>query len=207
MIKRLQWIIFATLSIAVALYPVIYFVMERPFGLMQSKSNALLVNVFWNIGFYTHITLGGIALLIGWMQFSEKFRNRNLQLHRNIGKVYVIAVLLSSLAGFGIAFAATGGNIPKIGFGCLGILWFCITFIAYTSIKNGNITKHREMMIYSYAACFAAVTLRIWLPLLIIYFHDFLPAYRIVSWLSWVPNMIVAYFIVRSSRTNKKILR
>lgn len=53
-------------------------------------------------------------------------------------------------------------------------------------------------MIYSYAACFAAVTLRIWLPLLTAAFlGDFIKAYTIVAWLCWVPNIIVAYFIVR----------
>jgi len=53
-------------------------------------------------------------------------------------------------------------------------------------------------MIYSYAACFAAVTLRIWLPLLMITLGDYLFAYRIVAWLCWVPNIIAAYFIVKT---------
>ncbi len=51
--------------------------------------------------------------------------------------------------------------------------------------------------IYSYAASFAAVTLRIWLPLLTIAFQDFVVAYRIVAWLCWVPNIAFAYFWVR----------
>jgi hypothetical protein len=54
------------------------------------------------------------------------------------------------------------------------------------------------MMIYSYAACFAAVTLRIWLPLLISITGDFFIAYPIVAWLCWVPNLIVANLIVKS---------
>jgi len=56
------------------------------------------------------------------------------------------------------------------------------------------------MMIYSYAACFAAVTLRIWLPFLTMAFHDFNTGYRIVAFLCWVPNMIVAWFIVQRLR-------
>ena len=65
------------------------------------------------------------------------------------------------------------------------------------SIKEGNIKRHQKFMIYSYAACFAAVTLRIWLPALIAIYQDFIPAYRIVAWLCWVPNIMVAYFIVK----------
>ena len=52
-------------------------------------------------------------------------------------------------------------------------------------------------MIYSYAACFGAVTLRIWLPLLILLLGSFEPAYRIVAWLAWVPNLIFAYYWVK----------
>ncbi len=52
------------------------------------------------------------------------------------------------------------------------------------------------MMIYSYAACFAAVTLRLWLPMLTALFHDFKTAYRIVAWLCWLPNLAVARYIL-----------
>jgi dolichyl-phosphate-mannose--protein O-mannosyl transferase len=59
------------------------------------------------------------------------------------------------------------------------------------------------MMIYSYAACFAAVTLRIWLPLLIMIFGDFIIAYTIVAWMCWIPNLIVARLITRKLTTQK----
>ncbi|MBT8185644.1 MAG: DUF2306 domain-containing protein, partial [Eudoraea sp.] len=60
-----------------------------------------------------------------------------------------------------------------------------------------DIQVHQAFMIYSYAACFAAVTLRFWLPILSYAFGDFVTAYRIVAWLCWVPNMIFAFFWVR----------
>jgi hypothetical protein len=50
-------------------------------------------------------------------------------------------------------------------------------------------------MIYSYAACLAAVTLRLWLPVLSMTFQHFVTAYTIVAWLCWVPNIIVASII------------
>ena len=52
-------------------------------------------------------------------------------------------------------------------------------------------------MIYSYAACFAGAALRIWLPILIAFFGDFIVAYKIVAWLCWVPNLVVANIIIR----------
>lgn len=188
------------LAIVIGLYPGLYFLIDRKFGLLSSKSIELLNNTFWNIGFYTHILLGGLALLIGWTQFSSKIRDNNLTLHRRIGKLYVISVLLSSLAGIGIGFFATGGILSSSGFICLGVIWFSTTVIAYVNIRNRQIEKHQKMMIYSYAACFAAVTLRIWLPLLIMTFGNFITAYNIVAWLCWVPNLLVANLITRRIR-------
>ena len=201
MIQKIVKIVIALSAILIGLYPAIYFLRDRMFGLLNSKSSELLANTFWNIGFYTHITLGGIALLIGWLQFGSRFRQRHLSLHRIIGKIYIICVLPSALASIGIGFFATGGFIAASGFICLGIVWFTTTLMAYLKIKDHKIQEHRKLMIYSYAACFAAVTLRIWLPLLINFFGDFIIAYCIVAWLSWVPNMLVAKLIAGRLRT------
>jgi len=197
MVKKGLWTLFATFALLIGLYPTIYFLIDRRFGLLSSKSVALLGNICWNLGFYTHIILGGIALFIGWTQFSPKMRNKRMALHRKLGKVYVIAVLLSALAGIYIGFFATGGWIASAGFICLGIIWFYTTLKAYLHIKNGEITAHQKMMVYSYAACFAAVTLRIWLPILTIIYGDFSKAYLLVAWLCWIPNLFVAYLINR----------
>lgn len=45
------------------------------------------------------------------------------------------------------------------------------------------------------------MTLRIWLPLLTITLGEFMVAYKIVGWLSWVPNLVVAYFIIHSGKS------
>lgn len=194
--NRVAWFVFVVLAIIVGLYPLLYFVLDREFGLLASKSDSLLSNVFWNIGFYGHILLGGLALLIGWVQFSKKLRNANLRRHRNIGKVYIISAIISGTCGIYIGFYATGGLISSLGFISLGLVWLYTTVKAYLAIRKSDLQLHQGMMIYSYAACFAAVTLRIWLPLLSLGFGDFEVAYRIVAWLCWVPNMIFAYFWV-----------
>ena len=197
MAKKISWILLVILAIIVGLYPIIYFVVDRKFGLLQSKTNELLASNFWNLGFYTHIVLGGLALLIGWIQFSTSFRNKNLNRHRQLGKIYVIAVLLSSISGIYIGFFATGGILSKLGFICLGVVWLSSTLMGYQFIRKGQIERHHKMMIYSYAACLAAVTLRLWLPLLTITIGNFIIAYTIVAWLCWVPNIIIANIIAR----------
>lgn len=196
--------LFAFFAMGIGLYPIIYFVIDMRAGFLGSKGQ-LLANMVWYASFYTHIGLGGLALLIGWVQFSPKFRANNLKLHRQIGKVYVVAVLLSALTGIYIGFYANGGVISATGFVSLGIIWFITTAKAYTTAKAGDIAAHQKMMIYSYAVCFAAVTLRLWLPILIP-FLGFPTAYITVSWLCWVPNLLVAHGLIRKLKIKQTSL-
>lgn len=195
--NKVAWFVFGFMAISVGLYPLTYVFADGEIGLLLSKNKELLSNLLWNIGFFGHICFGGLALMVGWIQFSKRFRSANLRRHRLIGKIYVGAVLISGICGICIAFYATGGLIAQSGFLSLGLVWLYFTIMSYRAIKARDIDKHQVYMIYSYAACFGAVTLRIWLPLLTIAFGSFLPAYRIVAWLAWVPNIIFAYVWVR----------
>ncbi|WP_190809589.1 DUF2306 domain-containing protein [Flagellimonas sp. S3867] len=195
--NKIAWFVFAFLAIMVGLYPLMYVFAAENSGLLQGKTAELLASQVWNVAFYSHISFGGLALLTGWSQFSKKIRAKNLKLHRNLGKIYVLAVLISGISSIYIGFFATGGIVSAMGFIGLGIVWLYTTLKAYKAIRSKDLQLHQGMMIYSYAACFAAVTLRIWLPLLTIAFGEFLIAYKIVAWLCWVPNIIFAYFWVR----------
>ncbi|RZW55361.1 MAG: DUF2306 domain-containing protein [Flavobacteriaceae bacterium] len=198
MTKKVVFVIFVILAISVGFYPLRYILVGGDIGVLDSKPADLLSNSFYKAAFYTHILVGGLALLAGWSQFSGSIRKKYLQLHRRLGIFYSLCVLFSGLAGVYIGFFATGGLITSIGFILLGLVWLSSTSIAFYAIKNKDIRTHQKWMIVSYAACFAAVTLRLWLPLLIVTFGEFLTAYKIVSWLCWVPNMIVAYFIIKN---------
>lgn len=186
-------------AIFIGLYPLRFIGLPYEESLLGSKSDTLLNSSIYLTAFYTHIFLGGLALLTGFSQFYKRLRVKRLALHRTLGKIYVGAVLLSGIAGLGIAFFATGGIIPSLGFGGLAILWLYTTSNAYTSIKKIDIDAHQRWMIRSYALCFAAVTLRLYLPLFTGLMHmDFIPAYKIIAWLCWVPNILIAeIFIVR----------
>lgn len=197
MTKKLSFIIFAVFSIIIGLYPILYFITDSTFGILNAKSEILLNNGLWTIAFYMHISLGGLALLIGWTQFNQALRKKNINLHRNLGKVYLISVIFSSFSALYIALHATGGIVSTMGFSCLALIWLYATLRAFLEIKNASIRKHEKFMIYSYAACFAAVSLRIMLPVLFTIFQDVTVAHRIVAWLCWIPNMIVAHVIIK----------
>jgi hypothetical protein len=193
---RIPFYLLAILAIVIGLYPIMYAFVDPSQGFLASKPASLLKNIGWNIGFYTHIVFGGIALLSGWSQFSNRLRLVRPGLHRNLGKVYVGAVLLSGLAGLLIGPFATTGYIAAGGFMSLALIWLYTTVQAYLSVRKKDFLVHEKMMIYSYAACFAAVSLRLWLPMLIGITGSFEVAYPIVSWICWVPNLLFAHFVI-----------
>ena len=197
-LKNLPWLLFAFFAIAIGLYPISYYIIDmRSGGLLHSKPKELLATSFYIPVFYAHITFGGIALLTGWSQFSRRLRDRSISLHRVLGKIYVGAVILSSTAGLFIAFFASGGLASALGFGSLALLWLFSILKAYTSILKKDIKQHENWVIRNYALAFAAVTLRIYLPFSQAVLHaDFLTSYRIISWLCWVPNILIAEMIV-----------
>ncbi|WKN41015.1 DUF2306 domain-containing protein [Tunicatimonas pelagia] len=194
-LKTTAWRLICISSLTVSLYPLYYLLANQPVGLLMHKSGELLVSTTWNIAFYSHICLGGVALAVGWMQFVKSLRQLHPSAHGTVGIVYAVAVLISGLSGIYIAQSANGGLISGLGFATLGIAWLATTGAGCYYIIRGKVVQHRAMMTYSYALCLAAVTLRILLPLLIILFGEFVTAYRVVAWLCWLPNLGIAYLI------------
>jgi hypothetical protein len=200
--RRIWWPIFVFFALFVGVYPLAYVLVDMRHGLLASKSPELLASKLWQWAFYQHIFFGGVALLSGWSQFSKKLRNKYLQIHRNLGKVYLASVLLSGFSGLFIAFYATGGIIASAGFCGLALCWIVTTVIAFLAIRRKQFDDHQYWMIRSYALCFAAVTLRIWLPLFQFgFWMDFIFAYRIIAWFCWVPNLVVAEIIIQNLKS------
>jgi hypothetical protein len=99
--KKIFWVLFILLSISIGLYPISYLILTTDHGVLINRE---LYNIpVWRWMFFQHVALGGIAMLSGFTQFSKKLRVRNLKLHRLLGKIYLIAVLLSGVAGFYVA--------------------------------------------------------------------------------------------------------
>jgi uncharacterized membrane protein len=145
-----------------------------------------------------HIAGGMGALLTGPWQFSQKLRARALNFHRWLGRFYLLEVLLGSLAGFFMSVVSKQGWPTHLGFGILDVLWFVTALQAYRVIRQGNVAAHRRWMIRNFALTLAAVTLRIYMPLMLGPLHmAFRPTFITVSWLCWVPNALIAEWMLR----------
>lgn len=157
--------------------------------------------------FISHVLGGVVALFLGPWQFWTGLRNRFLSLHRWLGRLYLCAILVGGVGGLYLAVMAFGGIVAQIGFGSLAILWLATGALAYRRVRQGNLEAHREWMIRNYALTFAAVMLRLWLPLLMSLGFAFIVAYTIIAWLCWVPNLIAVELYISSLRARKKNLR
>src|ERR1700735_1686437 len=103
-------------------------------------------------------TLAGIfALLIGPINFSSRIRQRHLQLHSILGRIYVISVFVGSFTG--IALAARRPGLP--GTSMQAVAWMVCTPPAFTPARNRQITQHRQWMARSYAVPFTFVSSRV----------------------------------------------
>lgn len=174
-------------------------------GLVKAKlMYGSKLSEFWYVMLFIHITTSIVALVIGPFTLSTKFRERNINHHRIAGRIYMVGILLGGVSGLYLSFYATGGLVAKLGFGLLSVFWLTSAYQALHRVKNKKMKEHRNWMIRNYSLTFAAVTLRIWLPLFIVLFgiEQFELSYAIIAWLAWVPNLIIAELFIRQ-RLNK----
>jgi uncharacterized membrane protein len=147
-----------------------------------------------------HIVGAMLALALGPFQFLSRLRSRYLNVHRWIGRLYLLGVLAGGSSGLYLAAFSYGGMITHLGFGILAVLWLATGLLAYRAIRARRIEVHRRWMTRNFALTLAGVMLRIWLPVMVTSGIPFEAAYLVVAWLCWVPNLGVAEVLFRAAR-------
>jgi uncharacterized membrane protein len=199
---RWPWWIMMILAALIALYGLAYVVIGPP--MYPPNLAASFLARPW--GIYPHAFCGSLALLLGPWQFRRNVLVKHRASHRTLGQIYVVACLIAGIAGLYMSFYAAGDVVPKLGFACLATTLMICTYRAYDLARARNFVAHREWMILSYACILAAVTLRIELPLLVIFTHRPDVSYAIVAWACWVPNLLVATMFLRRTRAHRVAL-
>jgi uncharacterized membrane protein len=179
------------LALAVAGYAILVYAL-MPLG-AAVHPDMRLTFLTHQVSIYTHVFASSLALLAGPLQFSSRFRQRHGQAHRWLGRAYLgIGVLLGGLSGLYLAAFAFGGIAAKLGFTCLALAWLYTGVRAFLAIRRGAVAAHRKWMVRNFALTFAAVTLRIYMPLTIMAGIPFATCYPFIAWLCWIPNLLVA---------------
>jgi putative Mn2+ efflux pump MntP len=160
----------------------------------------------WRAAFFIHVYASMLVLAAGFTQFSKTILQKNPQLHRLLGYVYVGNILLiTGPAGLLMGFYANGGTGSRIGFVLLALLWLFTTTMALVKAKQKKFKAHRQFMMRSFALTLSAITLRIW-KYTLGYAFDIRPMdlYRIVAWLGFVPNLLFVEWLIWRERIKKQ---
>lgn len=184
------WTPAALLSVAVAGYAY-YFAPQ-----VQKLGPQVVANLFARPWLTLHVAAAGTALLVGVFQLLPAVRARR-SVHRVLGRIYAAACVLGGAAGFMLALGTTAGPVAAWGFGVLAPLWIFTTVQGVRAARARRPDLHRRWMIRSFALTFAAVTLRIYLPLGMIAGLDFKQIYVLTAWISWAPNLLLAELYLR----------
>lgn len=181
------------LALGVALVSARYLLPEAPF-----PAPPMLGQIAeWPLAVLAHVGGGVIALALGSFQLVTRRGPRRIW-HRWAGRTYVIACLISAVAGFWLALHASAGPVATAGFGGLAIAWFGATIMGWRKAVAGEFAQHRRWMIRSLSLTFAAVTLRIMLPLSPLSGLPFEQAYVAISFLCWIPNLLLTELWLRT---------
>jgi uncharacterized membrane protein len=110
-----------------------------------------------------HILCGVIAMFSGPFQFSTRLRKHSPGLHRTIGKIYVIAVIIGASLATYIDVTVDVHTDWMINLGYLShpLAWGLTAIIAYRTAIARNFIVHRQWMIRSYLITFTFVLVRL----------------------------------------------
>lgn len=210
--RRIGWTWVLLSSLGIAAFAVVPYLTASLRELAETPSGGLAGNYAeqpWpvQLAFYAHIVAGGFALVVGPLQFWQGLRTRHPRVHRWTGRGYLVAVGLGGVAGLVIAPVNDAGLVGLVGFGSLGVLWLATGWLGYRAIRRRDVATHRAWMMRNFALTYAAVALRIWLPLLIVaqlpfatgefdFDAVFANAYALVPFLCWLPNLVVAEWLI-----------
>jgi uncharacterized membrane protein len=196
--SRILWRILTASALFIGLVSLRYALPHVPFpaGLPNYTINRRVLII--------HAVSASLALLLGPWQFLPGFRQRRPQVHRWTGRAYAIALFVAALAAIWIAPNAAGGHVSSAGFLGLAFGWVFTTSMGIMAIRRHCVASHRRWMIRSYGLTASAITLRFYLALLPLFHLRFAQTYPAISWLCWVPNLLLAEIWIRWSKTSER---
>jgi len=167
------------------------------------------------IGIGVHFAAGGIILILGCIQLIEPLRERYPALHRWLGKVYILASVLTAIGGLAFIFikGTIGGLVMDIGFAGYGILMFWAAIETFRYARAKQFENHRAWAIRLFALAIGSWLYRMDYGFWFL-FTDGLghtdsfdgPFDYFMSFFFYLPNLVVAELFIRRQQLLKSSL-
>ena len=111
-----------------------------------------------------HAIFAGVAMVMGAFQFSNRLRSRYLRVHRVMGYIYVVCVMIG--APIAIPLAARVDTPSLVAASAVQSFgWMFCTGVALYCIRMGNMQQHRRWMIRGYPFAMVFTVARIIIPI------------------------------------------
>jgi hypothetical protein len=177
-----------------------YLSLERNTDFLRTKQ-AVVHHDYYMTAFWMHIFSSPVLVLSGLFQFSGRIIARRPRLHRVSGKIYVIVLLFVSAPGaLVLAWYANGYLLTKLSFLLLTGLWIVFSILGYIRARQKRFEAHGNFLLASYMLALSAITLRFYAYLIGVLNIPLQPkdAYLLISLLSWIPNLAIAWLMIRA---------
>jgi hypothetical protein len=152
-----------------------------------------------------HITAGGGALILGPLQFWNRFRIRYTKLHRWVGVGYLLAILVSSVCAVILSYTTAYEVNWAYAFSAQVwvSVWIISTVIAYWAALKKKFILHQEWMTRSYIVTVAFIVSGLTLKYLLwIGFGKFEDISPSLFWMGWSVPLFV-YQVILGMKAKK----
>lgn len=195
--KYILWGSYGYFSFLLLLITLQYVPYNTDVAFLRIKQD-VVIHDYYKVAFFTHVYTSIFLMFVGAIQFLLPMNRKTRQLHKWSGRMYAVIILFfSAPSGLIMSYHANGGWIAKTAFIVLSLLWMYFTAKSVLCAMQHQLEQHKMFAIRSFALTLSAISLRLF-KFLIVFLFDLqsMDAYRIVAWLGWGFNLVVAEYLI-----------
>jgi hypothetical protein len=163
---------------------------------------------FWGAysgAFYAHLAAGPMALLLGTLLISDRFRRALPLWHRRLGRAQAGLLLIFLVpSGLWMARYAATGAVAGWGLGTLAVATAACVMIGVRAAVVRKFADHERWMWRTYILLVSAVVIRLIGGLATVAQFDALWLYPLSCWISWLAPLAVFEAVQYARRSAHK---
>ncbi|KAJ3352414.1 hypothetical protein GGF32_003766 [Allomyces javanicus] len=115
-----------------------------------------------NIGWAVHAWPGLVYFIIGFCQFSDRFRHAYPRAHRIVGWTYLVLTAVTIIGMIILLIGGSHAGESAVLFAITGgVLWVSLLVLATKAIMRGDVGLHRRYHLVAFIMSFSIVPMRI----------------------------------------------
>jgi len=109
---------------------------------------------------WTHLGGGTLTVVLGALQFVPRIRRAHPRLHRWIGRVFLLGMLVACAGAAGLILTSPAPGSIRTAFAATALAWLMTALLGYRAIRAGQVDLHRRWMTGCYLVTLAPITFR-----------------------------------------------